>query len=208
MTDVEAVILDLDGVLCDAQAIHREALTIALSEIGRTLSTEETQRLEGRPTRVKLAMLGYSSYVAAEVEARKQTETARLIEGLSPCPDRVALLRQLRAIGTRTACVTNSIRASAVPMLERSGLLPFLDLIVAGDEAAAPKPDPSGYLTAVRALGCERALGVEDTEIGAQAVTAAGLELVVVDFASMVGRVRARLELVEENHRTDSAQTH
>src|SRR5258706_15883694 len=59
----------------------------------------------------------------------------------------------MRASGLKLGCVTNKPLRFAEPLLARFALLELFDALVAGDSAAAKKPDPAPVLEACRRLG-------------------------------------------------------
>ncbi len=65
--------------------------------------------------------------------------------GLRPFPCAEALLAESRGMGgMRVAVVTSSSRSSAAAVLRATGLMEFVDLLVAGDDVdRGGKPDPA-----------------------------------------------------------------
>ena len=74
------------------------------------------------------------------------------------------------------AVVTSSHRVNALHHLEIAGLAHHFELVVAGDEVPANKPDPAPYLQAAAALGIDpRACAAfEDSDPGIASATRAG----------------------------------
>jgi beta-phosphoglucomutase-like phosphatase (HAD superfamily) len=66
--------------------------------------------------------------------------------------------------------------------LERLGLRPYFESIIASDDVVLTKPDPALYTSACAALGVEpgRAVALEDSPNGALAAKRAGLHCVAV----------------------------
>jgi beta-phosphoglucomutase-like phosphatase (HAD superfamily) len=69
--------------------------------------------------------------------------------------------------------------------LERLGLLPYFDIVLARDNVGHVKPDPELFLTALAGLGVqpEQALAFEDSPIGVAAAKRAGMTCVAVPNA-------------------------
>jgi HAD superfamily hydrolase (TIGR01509 family) len=80
------------------------------------------------------------------------------------------------------AVVSGSTRESVVGSLSVLGLLDKFDTIVSADDYKHGKPAPDGYLLAAERLGVAPAdcLVFEDTEMGIEAATAAGMASVKV----------------------------
>jgi beta-phosphoglucomutase family hydrolase len=95
----------------------------------------------------------------------------------------VAVVRQLRGAGIRTAVVSASKNCQAI--LEAAGIVDLFDVRVDGVVAAQlqlpGKPAPDTFLEAARQLGVapERAVVVEDAVSGVQAGRAGGFGLVI-----------------------------
>jgi phosphoglycolate phosphatase len=92
-------------------------------------------------------------------------------------------LQLLRAAGLLLGCVTNKPRAFTIPLLERTGLLGRLDVVVAGDDVARRKPHPDLVIEACARLRVLPAavLLIGDSLNDAQAAHAAGSSSVLVE---------------------------
>ena len=80
------------------------------------------------------------------------------------------------------AVVSGSTRESVVKSLEAVKLLDKFDTLVCAGDYAKSKPDPEPFLLAASRLGVapEGCLVFEDTDMGIQAATAAGMASVKV----------------------------
>jgi HAD superfamily hydrolase (TIGR01509 family) len=98
-------------------------------------------------------------------------------------PDAVAALQELSMVGVPMAVATSSSRRNLDRKLEVLELTEYFAATVAGDEVARGKPAPDLYAAAVAALGARPrdCLAIEDSEIGADAASAAGVPVMVVD---------------------------
>jgi phosphoglycolate phosphatase len=98
-------------------------------------------------------------------------------------PEAIAALKALKACGCKTGIVSTKLRRRIVGSLERYNISDLVDVIIGGDEVAAPKPDPKGVLTAVAHLGAATGdvLYVGDSVIDAETAKNAG-----VDFAAVL----------------------
>lgn len=131
-------------------------------------------------------------------------------EGVEAYPGSLALMRQLRASGMRMAIVSSSRNAPAV--LDAAGVADYFPVVVHGGVAAERglpgKPAPDTYQEAARELGVPdaRSVVVEDATsgvaagaagdfglvigvdrgVGADALLAAGADVVVADLAELV----------------------
>lgn len=185
-----AFLLDMDGVLIDAQAIHRRAFAEAVRRVtGLEVTEADERRLEGRPTKVKLDLLGVrdtekARLVSALKQAMTLSEAARYPLDL----DRVSVLSRARAAGIQTACVTNSIRQTTEKFLTSAGLFRHIDIIITNQDVLNPKPHPDGYMLALHRLGVapEEAVVFEDTPIGLAAARGAKARVCPTSFEHFV----------------------
>jgi HAD superfamily hydrolase (TIGR01509 family) len=83
----------------------------------------------------------------------------------------------------KLAVCSNSIRNSIEVMMEKSGLLKYLNFIISNQDVKNGKPDPEMYNLAIKKLGLEpsECLIVEDNENGVKAALASGANLLKVD---------------------------
>lgn len=97
----------------------------------------------------------------------------------------IETLKTLKARGIKMAVATSTDRERAEDKLVRSGLLPYFDDVICGDEIERGKPYPDIYLKACEKLGTkpEETVGVEDSINGVTASHDAGLyTLMVIDL--------------------------
>jgi HAD superfamily hydrolase (TIGR01509 family) len=82
------------------------------------------------------------------------------------------------------AVVSGSSRESVVCSLTTLGLLDKFPILVGAEDYKNPKPAPDAFLMAAEKLGAEPkdCLVFEDTALGIQAATAAGMASVMVPF--------------------------
>jgi phosphoglycolate phosphatase len=92
-------------------------------------------------------------------------------------------LAQLRGHGLKLACVTNKPREFTIPLLEKMGLAPYFDAVVAGDEVVEKKPHPALLLEACRRLQLKptEVMLIGDSVNDAQAAHAAGCRCALVE---------------------------
>jgi phosphoglycolate phosphatase len=90
----------------------------------------------------------------------------------------------LHGAGLRTAVVTNKQERFASGLLQRLGLLEWVDLVVGGDSCERRKPDPQPLLFACERLNAPpaRALMVGDSINDVTAARAANIAVVCVPY--------------------------
>ncbi|XP_031093222.1 haloacid dehalogenase-like hydrolase domain-containing protein At4g39970 [Ipomoea triloba] len=103
---------------------------------------------------------------------------------VKPRPGVLRLMDETKAAGKKLAVCSAATKSSVILCLENLiGLERFhgLDCFLAGDDVKEKKPDPSIYITAAKKLGVSErnCLVVEDSVIGLQAATSAGMSCVI-----------------------------
>jgi len=182
---IKCVLFDMDGVLVDACEWHRKALNKALVQHGypEISLSDHYHKYNGLPTRVKLKLMGIDDSVATEIEIDKQLCTLLLIaEECRPQQNVTETLKYLKSLNIKTGCVTNSVPKTAHPILGRSGVLPYLDVVITNTDVKYNKPSPDCYLLACQRLGVwpHNTLVVEDSPKGIQAGIDSGCKVRVL----------------------------
>jgi beta-phosphoglucomutase len=188
MQDIDAVFLDMDGLMLDTEALYKPAWQQAASELGFPLDDTFYFTLIGRPNAAAESVLvehfGKDFPMPAFRERwaalwREQVEAS----GIPLKPGLMELLAYLSARKIPTAIVTSSEREYADLSLRAAGLEArrFAE-IVTGEQVANGKPAPDIYREAARRLGVEptRGLAIEDSDAGIMSASAAGMICVLV----------------------------
>jgi HAD superfamily hydrolase (TIGR01509 family) len=88
-------------------------------------------------------------------------------------------------------------------MMEKSGLLEYLEFFISNQDVSKGKPDPEMYLTAIKKLNLnpQECLIVEDNENGIKAAIASGAHLLKVDTVLDVNyfRIIEHINHIESN---------
>ncbi|KAJ4758824.1 haloacid dehalogenase-like hydrolase family protein [Rhynchospora pubera] len=108
---------------------------------------------------------------------------------VEPRPGVLRLMDEAKGAGVKLAVCSAATKSSVILCLENLiGLDRFkgLDCFLAGDDVKEKKPDPSIYITAAKKLGVEskNCLVVEDSVIGLQAATGAGMSCIITYTSS------------------------
>lgn len=99
-------------------------------------------------------------------------------------------LAAMQAGGLRLACVTNKPIAFARPLLQKTGLDGYFELIYGGDSLAKKKPDPLPMLTVCRDFSLEPSavVAIGDSSNDAEAARAAGCRSLTVPYGYNHGK--------------------
>ncbi len=173
---IKAILYDLDGVLVDATEWHYESLNLALEQVkGFKIKREEhIQIFNGLPTMKKLEILFEQGRVNKNdfdsIWKKKQDLTIEVIQK-SAFIDSNKIRLHNATKSYIEVCVTNSIRETALLMLEKTGQLQFMDFVISNEDVSLPKPSPEGYNIAIKKLNLkpDECLIVEDSPKGIDA---------------------------------------
>jgi HAD superfamily hydrolase (TIGR01509 family) len=179
-----AYLFDCDGTVVDSMPLHFLAWKQALGEWNCAFSEDTFYAWGGLPVAEVISRLnvehGLKMPVAA-VEVRKEHLYYDNISRLQVVPE---VVEHIDAMYGKIpfAVVSGSTRESVVKSLEAVGLLDKFDTLVCAGDYAKSKPDPEPFLLAASRLGVAPAacLVFEDTDMGIQAATAAGMASVKV----------------------------
>jgi len=169
----------MDGTLVDSEPYWIAAETELIESYGGTWTHEDALQLVGNGL-LESARIIRARGVDMEPQAivdRLTADVVRRMEtsGVPFRPGARELLFGLREAGIPTALVTMSLRRMAKTVVDLIDF-PAFDVIVAGDDARLPKPDPAPYLQACEQLGVDPrdCVAIEDSNTGLRAAVAAG----------------------------------
>jgi beta-phosphoglucomutase family hydrolase len=179
-----AYLFDCDGTIVDSMPLHYVAWKKALGEWNCEFAEELFYAWGGRPTDEIIATLNRQQGLRMPVEnvaSRKEEFYFEMLPELKAVPE---VLEHIEAQHGRIpfAVVSGSARDSVTASLETLKLLDRFDTLVCAGEYKKSKPDPEAFLLAATKLGVppKNCLVFEDTEMGIQAATAAGMASVKV----------------------------
>lgn len=196
---VAAVIIDLDGTLLDTAADLVAAANAMRGDLGMgELPAQQIVSYVGKGAEmlVHRAMTAQADgRVSPEVfTAAHERFLLRYHEhnGRSAVlyPGVCEGLRAMQSQGLRLACVTNKPEAFTLPLLRRTGLAEYFELIVSGDTLRLRKPDPMQllYVAEQFVLVPAQVLAVGDSGNDALAARAAGMPVVAVPYGYNEGK--------------------
>ena len=194
---LEAIIFDLDGVICFTDEYHYLAWKALADSLGAPFDRKENNRLRGvsRMASLEIVLEKYTGPALSDEEkaalAEKKNEMYReYLKQMSPA-DLSAEVKEtldaLRAKGLKLAIGSSSKNTPFI--LERIGLKGYFDAISDGNNITHSKPDPEVFVKAADMLGIapERCLVVEDAVSGAEAGHAGGMKVACLGDAAEHG---------------------
>jgi len=180
----KAYLFDCDGTIVDSMPLHYVAWKKVLSEWGCEFDEELFYSWGGMPVAEIIAALNVRSGLAMpvdEVMRRKEAMYYEILPQLKAVPEVLEHI-QISHGKIPFAVVSGSTRDSVTRSLKTLGILDRFDTLVCAGDYTKSKPDPEPFLIAAERLGVkpEDCLVFEDTEMGIQAATAAGMASVKV----------------------------
>lgn len=197
---IKAVLLDLDGTLLDTVLDLHAAANGMLADLGRPpVAVEDIRAYVGRgiPNLVKRVLAGALEAAddpnppPADALASFKKHYAHFNgRAAKPFPGVMAGLDALRAMGLPLGVITNKARDFTLPLLERTGLMPYMSVAVAGDMLPKPKPDPMPLVWACGRLDVSPAdtLMIGDSVHDFKAGRAAGCTVFLVPYGYNEGQ--------------------
>ncbi|MDR1020799.1 MAG: HAD family phosphatase [Synergistaceae bacterium] len=183
----KAVIFDMDGLMIDSERIVSECYIKLFAEIGKTMSLDFYKKLLGRPVGVVSKMLEDEygddfDWMAISERVRDMLDEVFRHEGVPLKPGLIDLLTYLKGEKYKTVIATSSYRKRVDTILRQSRLGGYFDGSVCGDEVVVGKPNPEIFLKACQKAECEpsEAYVLEDSEMGIETASAAGIDCIVV----------------------------
>lgn len=181
----EAVIFDMDGLLVDSERQSRKASQLAAKEFGFEITDGLYLEMVGRaPDEIyQLFIDTFGSDFPLEGYQKHRNQFLKQIEqeqGVPFQPGVQSLLTFLGSLEITCSVVTNSKREDAEARL--NSIRNKFHSITARDEARRNKPHPDPYVLATSKLKLDPAecLVLEDTDTGALAAHAAGIDVIIV----------------------------
>jgi beta-phosphoglucomutase family hydrolase len=179
-----ALIFDCDGTLTDSMPVHYQAWHAAMQKWGVDFSVSRFYELAGMPTEKIISLLAAEQAVSVNVEQATGDKEANffvLLDQLIPIPVTVEVARHFRG-KIPIAVASGGNRESVVRQLAKIGCHDWFDAIVTSEDTVRHKPEPDVFLEAARQLGVspEQCLVYEDSDLGIQAATAAGMDSIDV----------------------------
>ena len=180
----EAYLFDCDGTIADSMPLHYIAWKQSLSEQGCDFPEDLFYAWGGMPVHEIISTLNVRKGLQMDVESvavRKENLYYEFLPRLTAVPEVLEVIESEHG-RLPFAVVSGSTRESVSASLESLKLLDkFQTLVCAGDYQSS-KPDPEGFLLAAERLGVDpkSCLVFEDTAMGIEAATAAGMASVKV----------------------------
>lgn len=192
----KAVIFDFDGVIADSELLHYEALNTIFKRFGVDIPKEVHwatylgySDLENIEAVNRDYAMGLDDAAIAEQIAEKKIVFDELAKSDAVIIDGVAeFIRMLVDHKIRIAVCSGALRSDIDLMLEGAAFKDVFEEIVTADDVHHGKPDPEGYLLALKRLNAsggeqiksQECIVIEDSHWGLEAASAAGMRPIAV----------------------------
>ena len=211
----QAIIFDLDGVICFTDEYHYRAWKAMADDMGIPFDRTVNNRLRGvsRMASLDIILEKYEGPALSQAEKEKLAQQKNDIyreslKEMSPA-DLSAEVKEtldgLRALGLKLAIGSSSKNTPFI--LGQIGLKDFFDAVSDGNNITRSKPDPEVFVKAAQMLGIapEACLVVEDAVSGAQAGHAGGMKVACLGDAAQhqagdwnMQSIRELIDIVKE----------
>ena len=182
--DFRAYLFDCDGTIADSMPLHYIAWTKALAEWNCPFDETLFYAWGGKPPVEIVSTLNQMhglNMPVATVAEHKENYYFSLLPTLKPVPE---VLEHVNAMYGRLpfAVVSGSTRESIIKTLTAVHLLDRFPILIGSEDYSRSKPAPEAFLVGASRVGVapENCLVFEDTDLGIQAATAAGMASVRV----------------------------
>jgi HAD superfamily hydrolase (TIGR01509 family) len=200
VTELKALLFDVDGTLADTEEMHRQSFNAAFVAAGLDWHWSQQRYSEllavtGGKERIRHFLeregihlappQGLDAFIAELHQAKTDHYTHTLGSGGMPLrPGVKRLLLEARQAGLRLAIATTTTPENVTALLVNSlaaDSCDWFEVIAAGSMVPRKKPDPGIYLYAMDKMGLapEACLAFEDSENGLHAALGAGLNTLV-----------------------------
>ncbi|MDD5351159.1 MAG: HAD-IA family hydrolase [Chthoniobacteraceae bacterium] len=192
--DFDGYVFDCDGTLADSMPVHYEAWVETLARFGCDFPEPYFYELGGVPTERIVEMLNEQQGLnmpPVEIARDKEALYIRLIPHITPIRPVVDFARRFH--GKKPLAVASGGHRGIVRRtLTAIGIVDLFTAIVGAEDYAHGKPAPDPFLEAARQLGVDpaRCLAFEDTALGIQSASSAGMATVRVPATRLPRRAK------------------
>ena len=178
------IIFDCDGTLADSMPLHWRAWQAVTRRYNLQFPIDRFYSLGGVPSRDILKMLGEEQGITLDhLQAAREKEAAYLplIAQVEPINAVVGVARENFG-KIPLAVASGGVRGIIEEVLRHLDILSLFNTVVTTEDVKHQKPAPDIFLEAARRIGIPPAdcLAYEDTDLGLQAIRAAGMQAIDV----------------------------
>jgi len=186
MSDPEAILFDLDGVIIDSEPLHEKAFRQTSLHLGRDLTQEEVASLKGSVAEIGAAkLLEYNPTATLSVPQVIEYQNnlyKAMLDQMRLIPGSRDFIQKAYKKGFKLGLTTSALQENQQRIFEMFNLSPFFAAIITGQDIINGKPHPEPYLKTAEKLGVApaNALVIEDSVNGVRSGKAAGCRVVAI----------------------------
>ena len=197
LSNIDAVIYDMDGVLIDSEPLWHIAEKNAFAVIGIELTTDMC--LETTGLRVDelvghwYARMPWENYAHGELEQAVIENVVDLVKERGEAKAGVRhSIDYFRGLGKRIALASSSPYKIIEAATEKLGIRDEFETIYSAQDEEYGKPHPGVYITTARKLGVSpvRCLAIEDSLNGVIAAKAARMSCIAIPESELINDAR------------------
>jgi beta-phosphoglucomutase family hydrolase len=199
-TSPQGIIFDCDGTLADTMPLHWRAWQTIASRHKFNFTEDRFYSLGGVPSRDIVAVLSREQGLSLDFQViarEKEVEYLPLIAQVEPINLVVSVAREYHG-KVPLAVASGGSRRIIEMVLTHLGIRDLFQAVVTNEDIQRQKPAPDIFLEAARRIGVQPQLcrAYEDTDLGIQAIQAAGME--AVDVRKLLASHAARAQPVNQ----------
>ncbi|MVN76377.1 HAD-IA family hydrolase [Hymenobacter sp. HMF4947] len=205
MSDLKALIFDMDGVLIDNTLVQARAFQALFRDLGLTTNARRLlRRLNGMPaTDIIQSVLRHEvpkKQLELYAEQREFLYRTLYWNQRRALPGLVAFLKTARAAGLQTGLGTGSGGSTLTYILDHLDLRRHFDVIVGKDDVNKGKPHADTYAVVAKKLrvGPESCVVFEDAILGEQAAYRASMQCVALTTSLAAKDFQAPLATIKD----------
>ena len=179
------IFFNLDGTLANSVGVASRVFGNFAVAFGRDAGAAEFAAINGAPVPLIVAKLkrdwALPDKLADLIHRYEMLIDSAFLE-VSATAAATEALQAAFHNGWKIGIVTSNAAARSRSWLARRGLMPFIEIVVGGDQVSLGKPQPEPYRVALVRSGCAReaSIAVENSLDGARSALAAGLRTFAV----------------------------
>ena len=180
----KGIIFDMDGTLIDSMGSHMKAWEKTCAHFGYPFNLDYMYGLGGVPTMKTAELLNakYDRQNDPQAVGQFKKDTWLAMDHTPTLIDDTFQIFKANLGSKKIAVGTGAERAGAISLLGHHDLLDKLDALVTSSDVVHGKPAPDTFLKAAETMGVapEDCVVFEDTKIGHEAATRAGMDCIMV----------------------------